>query len=277
MTGLTLDRLQREMTRYILREAGTDALAEQIRQPPRDDPADASMGGKLARLEIYHNAYLERLRQVLQRDYPVLELLLGAQDFVALSYAYACAQPSHDPNIRWFGRHLAEFLVVNGGWDEHPAVADMARLEWALGLAFDAADAPLLQIDDLAALPAQAWPGLRFSLHPSLHLLALAYNVADFWLAARDLEPAAPAAPQPEPLPMRARNWAVWRGAGQVQFRQLAPDESEAIWALRGGADFAALCALLARHGGEAEAPLRAAGLLRNWIEAGWISALLAD
>lgn len=269
MNGLDLEALQREVTRYVLRDAGADALAGQTRLPPTGD--------KLERLDIYHNAYLERLSQVLHTDYPVLQKLLGAQDFVALAYAYACAHPSRSPNIRWFGRHLPEFLVVNGGWDEHPAVSDMARFEWSLGLAFDAADAPLLSFELLAQQPPEAWPTMRFVLHPSLQLLALAYNVVDFWRASQDLAEDAPRPPRPETLPMPARNWAVWRGPEQVQFRQLEPDESEAIWALRGAADFTALCGLLAKHRGEDQAPLRAAGLLRVWIDAGWISALQTD
>ncbi len=262
---LPLDRLQREMTRHILREAGTELLLAQMRQP----------GSGQERLEIHHQGYLERLSRLLRQAYPALEALIGAQDFVALSYAYACAHPSRAPNPRWFGGHLAEFLVVNGGWDEHPAVAEMARFEWALGLAADAADAPVLP----AAAFDQAPPGgTRLRPHPSLHLLALAYDVAGFWQAWQTGLPMQAASPEPLPLP--ARNWAVWRDATAVRFRQLAPDESEAIWALRGGADFAGLCAVLARHAGRDEAvraQARALGLLRHWGAAGWLSTMNID
>jgi hypothetical protein len=43
------------------------------------------------------------------------------------------------------------------------------------------------------------------------------------------------------------------------------------------GADFARFCEVLADQGAGDEAALRAAALLRHWIEAGWLAGLEAE
>ncbi|MFX8055483.1 hypothetical protein ABTK93_19635, partial [Acinetobacter baumannii] len=85
----------------------------------------------------------------------------------ALAQAYLAAHPSRHPSIRWFGAALADFMAVAG--DElvpHPGLVDLARMDWALRAAFDAAEAPLLQPATLAALSPDDWAGLVLQLHP---------------------------------------------------------------------------------------------------------------
>lgn len=255
--------LQRDFTQYLLRKADDAAMLPQIKPPART--AKAQMLG------VYHNAYLERLREVLARDYPALARLVGETEFAALAYAYACAHPSQSPNIRWFGAGLASYIAVSGVWEEDPAAADLARFEWSLGLAFDASEAEPLGFADLAAVPPEDWAGLRFVLHPSLQFLSLAYDAPGWWQATQAADQD-PDPPRPAPLPLAERNWAVWRGDEGVQFRKLETDESEALWALRKGGDFTALCLALAGNGEADQAAVRAAGLLRVWIDAGWIT-----
>lgn len=261
----TLGDLQRDFAQYLLRRADEAAMLPLIKPPART--------AKEQMLGVYHNAYLERLREVLARDYPALGRLVGETEFAALAYAYACAHPSQSPNIRWFGASLASYIAVNGVWEEDPAAADLARFEWSIGLAFDAPEASPLGFADLAAVPPEDWAGLGFRLHPSLQFLSLAYDAPGWWLATQGPEPD-PGADKPAPLPLPDRNWAIWRGDEGVQFRKLETDESEALWAVRKGDDFTALCRVLAGEGEADAAAMRAAGLLRAWVDAGWIVGL---
>src|SRR6185295_518700 len=98
-----------------------------------------------------------RLHECLGNDYPGLRAMLGEKEFLVVARVYVATHPSHHPNIRWFGRHMADFI---GPWVPVPiceAAKSMARFEWALGAALDAADAAPLGFADLAGLPAEAW------------------------------------------------------------------------------------------------------------------------
>ena len=60
---------------------------------------------------------------------------------------------------------------------------DVARLEWAIDQAAIAADAPSFDLAALAALPEDAYAGLRFVLHPSVQLVESRYPILRIWQA----------------------------------------------------------------------------------------------
>lgn len=221
-------------------------------------------------LAVYRDAYSLRLIEALTIDYPGLLAMAGPDDFDLMARAYIAAHPSTHPSVRWFGRHLADFLTTTPPFSATPAVADMARFEWALGEAFDAADAEPLTFEQLAAAPPEAWASLRLSLVPALRRLALAYQAPQAFLRRDAVAPGeldVPAGDGPV-------EWLIWRPAADAdaQFRSLATDEAAALDAARDGARFADICAVLAGYTDSAEAAAeRAAGLLRAWLDAGLI------
>ncbi|MEQ9681305.1 MAG: hypothetical protein RLO49_01255, partial [Rhodospirillales bacterium] len=62
----------------------------------------------------------------------------------------------------------------------------------------------------------------------------------------------------------------------QVRYRALTADEAAGLALLRAAGDFQTLCETLAQAGDGDDAALRAAGYLRGWVEAGWITGLSA-
>ncbi|HEY6879334.1 MAG TPA: hypothetical protein VI299_15010, partial [Polyangiales bacterium] len=136
-----------------------------------------------------------------------------------------------------------------------------------LTLAFDAEDAPAVSFDDLAAVPGEAWPTLRFALHPSVHLLALRSNAAAFRMAT-DSGSALPGVTLSE-SPV---TWLVWRHELAVSFRSLSDAECSALVTVRDGGDFSALCEALCEWFDVEETAARAAGFLRQWVEDGLIA-----
>jgi hypothetical protein len=215
------------------------------------------------RLAIYSSAYRARLVQALARDYPGLRALAGEARFERLANEYIAARPSVFPNLRWYGGELAAFLGVSGH-RRAAALAEMAAFEWQLGLAFDAPDAAPLTIEDIARVPPEEWPGMRFAPHPSVRRLSFRYNVPAIRSASED----------GAPLPTLRRGgapvaWLIWRQGLVVRFRSLERDEARAFDALTRGANFAGICTGLR---GGAKPAARAAVLLKGWITSGLLA-----
>jgi hypothetical protein len=221
------------------------------------------------RLAIYANAYRSRLQEVLEADYPALQVLAGDDLFTQLASGYIAAHPSTSPNARWFGAKLPMFLGSKEPFASHSVLAEMAEFEWAMSLAFDAPDDPVVQIEVLAALSAESWPELGFCLHSSVQRVTLRWNVPAFWQAVQD-ECDAPNLVQTD----LATPWIVWRRGHNVYFRSLAADEAWALNAVATGTTFAALFEGLCQwHAAETIAS-RAVEILRQWIDDQMISGL---
>ena len=95
----------------------------------------------VAQFGVYRNAYRARLRGALRDNFEVLPLVMGDDSFDALANAYIDAHPSRHYSLRWFGHELIAFMAAHESLVDHPAMTDLARLEWALRGAFDAASA----------------------------------------------------------------------------------------------------------------------------------------
>ena len=226
-------------------------------------------------MEVYDHAYTARLLEVLAEDFPALHTLLGDEAFEGALRAYLADNPSAKPSIRWIGERLPGWLAETAPWSGQPMLADMAAFEWLLGLAFDAPNAPALEAEALAAVAPEAWPMLAFEFHPALATATISWDVIPFQRAvAAEEDPEA--APQALDGP---ETWAAWRDPESlmVRFDRLPADEAEALAAARQGADFSRLCELLAESGPADDAAFRAAGMLKTWLDRGWIRALAGD
>lgn len=218
------------------------------------------------RLAIYADGYCARLVEALQANYPALAKLLEESDFATLGNAYVRAHDSRFASIRYYGADLPEFLATQPGYAEAPVLAELARWEWTMTEVFDAADAEPIGVPALADVAPDRWAELRFEFHPSVRRLALHWNVPQIWKAlTEDME-----RPQAE-VREEAAPWVSWRQGLQNYFRSLEVAEAQALDAARGGARFGGICEGLGRHFGPDETPLRAAGFLRRWVEAGLI------
>ncbi|HRD89517.1 MAG TPA: DNA-binding domain-containing protein [Accumulibacter sp.] len=215
---------------------------------------------------IYLQAYRARLASALQDNYPVLLRAIGDDAFAALANAYITRRPSRFRSIRWFGDCLADFLTCSPEHLPHPSLVDLARMDWAMRAAFDAADAQPLGASELAALHAQDWPQHRFRLLPSLQLLRLDWQVEPIWKALD----ADPLAGSDEPL-FLPHVLLVWRPQLECRWRSAAPLEASVLEALSTGASFAACCDLIA-DSGDAEPAATAAGFVQGWIADGLLA-----
>jgi hypothetical protein len=221
------------------------------------------------RLSIYGDGYRTRLVDALAANFPVLSELLGEGDFETLATAYIGAHPSSFFSIRYYGNALADFLATEPEYASAPVLAELARWEWAMTEVFDAADAGPIGPDDLARISPDEWAGMRFDWHPSVRRLTLAWNAPQIWKAVSD-----EAEPPEVGLSAEPVQWLLWRRELRTYFRSMQSAEVAALEAAREGQPFGELCALLCAQLGEAEAPAKAAGFLRDWVESGLLTGI---
>lgn len=255
----TLRNLQREFQRHVQQPG--KRMAQEVLSTPQASAA--------VRLAIYENAYYARLIEALGKDFTALQVVLGEKEFERMGQQFVAASPSRFTNLRWYGGELAAFLVSNAPWQKRPVLAELAAFEWVLAYAFDAADVPLVSIDEVARVPAEAWPAMQFALHPSVRLCELQTNAPQLWRAAIDGK----ALPRVSRGKAR-RTWLVWRKALMPYYRALDDDETWALAAVLQGRNFGQLCEGLRRFAGDEHAALRGAQLLKTWLAEGLISAL---
>ena len=250
------DRFQRSIL------DGDDAILDDIPDGPRETKANL--------LGIYRDAYVLRLIDVVGNDHELLRRYLGADRFQAMARAYIAGFPSHHPNARWFSRRLPEFLSSSPPYAQQPVLGELAALERALNDAFDGVDAPVLRIDDLSAIPPQAWAQLSFVFHPTATCLSAVTNVAAIWAALK-----AGKEPPTATLSKDATRILVWRHDKTAMFRELTAEEAMMWEETAKGTRFGDLCEMLATYNDPGSAPVRAAGILKTWLDAGLLGRVV--
>lgn len=209
------------------------------------------------RLAVYRHAYRARLAGALRANYPALAKRLGDTEFERVAAEYARAHPSRHFSIRWHGARLAAFL------GEGP-LADLARMEWALGVAFDAPDASALDAGFLAQVPLHDWASLPLALHPSVSVLPMEWAVEGQWQVLREDGAAAPAAPE-----RYEHTLVAWRKSLDAHWRIATRAEGRALLALGAGGTLQHACEAL----GERQAESTGAWFA-GWVREGMLVAV---
>jgi hypothetical protein len=274
-TASALGALQEELWRLITAPSGGEPSAggRELAALLHGD-AHASPG---ERLGVYANAYFARLHDTLADDFGATARALGTDAFHDLVKTYLMIHPPGRPSLRHAGAELAEHLATPPFAEIFARrcayAADLARLEWAISLAFFAPDAPALASSALAEIAPEAWASLRFAVSPSLHLLSCAWPVQiareRFEREGEDASWPEPPALAPEPTAIR-----VWRCAERVRFARISALERDALDGLLAGETFAQLCDRLALEVGDADAAAQAAAFLSSWIADGLLAGV---
>lgn len=255
MRPASLSELQREFKRYLLFGDNGERLQGRI-APFGETPSTA-------RLDVYRNAYYTRLQDALAHDFPALLAFAGDRAFGQLCTAYLADHPSRRPSLRWLGEKLPGWLRLRA---QLPTCADLAALEWALLHAFDAADAPAMEAGVLANLPAEHWPGLHLSLHPSVSLIEARANVREIWLAARR------SAPLPDAR--EERQWlVVWRSSRGPSAEVVSRECHRMLSAIARGESLGTASAALTDTAAAETIPSVVAACLHTALARGWLAA----
>jgi hypothetical protein len=256
---LALERLQRWMQQAVVSEnAPTHADAEIL--PSATLTPDE-------RIDIYHRMYPIRMREALQSDYPALAHFLGDDGFEALVRRYVAAHPSRSYTLNRLGDHLAAFIAETGGVPKPAFCAELAQLEYAITLVFDAPETPLL---DAAALAERGEAVADVRLRPieAFRLLRFRYPVDAYLDSVRDESHAHPK------IALKSCRVAVFRHAYAVQRLSLDKEAFTLLAAIEAGRTLGE-AVMAALHGSRrALDPDEFFRWFRAWVAAGMFRAL---
>jgi hypothetical protein len=252
-------RQQNDFQRGIL--SGDDSILAEILDSPKEK-REVLYG-------VYRHAYGSRLVDALRNDHGLLHNYLGDEMFDTMGHAYVAARPSHHPNLRWFSQGLPDFLKCTEPYSDHAILADLAALEKALNDAFDAADAPVLGLADMAGFAPEVWNTLVFQPHPSSRRRDVSTNAAAVWLALKNDETPPDAVTLDEPGRLLA-----WRQDVTPMFRELSAEEAMMWDEAANGIPFGVLCSMLATYDDPDGAAARGASYLHGWVTSGLLTGV---
>jgi hypothetical protein len=220
-------------------------------------------------LAIYYNAYKARLLEVLRNDFVAILHWMGDDEFDRLASSYIRHYPSGHYSLRWLGKGFEGFIREHLVPEQSAPLAELASLEWAFTLAFDAPAGQPLTLESMATLAPEEWPELRVKPTPSLQCLECRFNSLSLWRSVKE------ESEFPDSMELDIpQTCLIWRNQLICSYRSLDPAQATALdGLLNEGWSFAELCAELAVTYGEG-APLQAVTWLKQWIQEGLLERL---
>lgn len=135
------------------------------------EPAEAAQ-----RFAVYRNNVAHSLRQALARRFPVVQRLVGVEFFNAMAGEFIALHPPNSPVLQEWGAEFPAFLNVFAPVATLPYLRDVARIEWARGLAYHSADCGAL-------LPDHLTEDQPLTLHPSVQVFHAQHPAVSIWQA----------------------------------------------------------------------------------------------
>jgi hypothetical protein len=146
-----------------------------------DPDAAAPCGLPERRFAVYRNNVVVGLVDALAERFPMVQRLVGEEFFRAMAGVYVRAEPPRTPTLASYGAEFPRFVEGFAPARELPYLGDVARLDYAIGCAYHAADAASLAPDEIAAFPAHCVADARILLHPSLQLVSSRHPIVTIW------------------------------------------------------------------------------------------------
>lgn len=195
------------------------------------------------RFAVYRNNVVVSLIDALADSFPVTLELVGEEFFRAMARRFVHLSPPCSPVLALYGEGFADFIEAFPAAAGVPYLGAVARLEMLRILAWHAADATALTMEQLDRLltDVETLPQARFTLHPSLRVLDSRYAVVSLWLA-HQAESAAQVLADVNPA--RGETALVWRQGLDVEIIAIAPDAGVFITHLQQGRAFGAAAQL---------------------------------
>jgi hypothetical protein len=173
----TLLEVQHAMRRRLLDDADPGAVA-----------LLANVLAPAERLSIYRNTSRSTLTNALRLTYPAVQRLVGDDFFGAAADAFITNGPPHTAWLDVYGAGFPEFLRTFKPAAAVVYLADVARLERAVGRALHAVDGEPLALAQLASVAESDQSRVCFEPHTAVSLVSSDYPLDAIWRAvlARD-------------------------------------------------------------------------------------------
>jgi hypothetical protein len=213
------------------------------------DPARAG-------LAVYLNNYRSQLLACLTASFPTARAWIGDIAFDGAAATHVDRVPPQAWTLDSYGLDFHETLEML--YPEDPEVAELARLESSLAVAFVGPDATAV---DPAALADIDWDNAIIHLVPTFALLPVTTNVAALRSAIQDQQTPPPAVRLPERASI-----AIWRDRLAPMFRTVTAQEATIFEQVRARRRFGEICADLIKGVGEERGTVIAGSMLRQWL-----------
>jgi hypothetical protein len=192
-------------------------------------------------MNIYAEAYMARLVEALEQDFPAVLKLIGHRTFHSMCRAYLEQFPSRNWSLNPLGRSLPEFLLGRVRVPRRKAARDLAAMEVAMSEVFDAEAVPALEPADFRKFLPESLSRSRLEFVPTFRLLSLGHSVNPFIDAVRQERGALPLIP-------RKPSWvAVYRSGFKIVRLDLQEPAFAGLSALLCGTTVAGAVAAVAR------------------------------
>lgn len=210
------------------------AFAAHLGGEDRADLVDAVIGDGIAaasRLRVHRHHVRRSLEGALANTFPTVHALVGEDFFRGMAQAFTLRELPRQPVLAEYGEGFPAHVADYGPAASLPYLADMARLDWALNLAFHAPGAGRLRAEDLAGVAPDRLAGSRLPLAAGATVIQSPYPIDRIWRATGP-----GALPEPVNLEEGAAALLVLRQADDAGFLALSPAEVSFVLALDGEA-----------------------------------------
>ena len=138
-----------------------------------------------ARLRVYRHHVFESLGAALAATFPTVQALVGSDFFRGLARGFIGHALPVQPVLAEYGADFPAFIAGSEAARDLPYLADIARLDWALNLAFHAPLGGRLKAEDLSALPVEHLPSMSIALAAGSILVSSHYPLDRIWEASQ--------------------------------------------------------------------------------------------
>jgi hypothetical protein len=269
-----LAELQALIYRLVTSAEGFDALVAAGELDALEDLIEGDDRMTAAeRLEIYGRAYFSRIIDALKKDFPATLGIVGAGNFHDLVVGYLAEYPPTQPSISHAGRYLPDYLRAHPLQEQWPFISELAHLECTLLEVFQAADADLLNMEQMRQIPPAQWPEFAVCTPPALAIIDCKWRVDEM---LREFESNPGDCRELDAIPANGQvAILVWRKNSRVYYRAVEPVERTALMLARSGAQLSSIYeAIIECWGGiaQADAVERLMHLMTQWIEDGLLA-----
>lgn len=153
-------------------------LAQWQRETAATVLSDAACDAGMA---VHRNSVRGGLAETLAAAFPVTLRIVGARAFAILADGFVRGTPPRAPQLSAYGVGFADFVATDALGQRLAYLGDIARLEWARGESYFAADAPAFDPARLALLSPVEMAGAALHLHPATRLVESRFPIHRIW------------------------------------------------------------------------------------------------
>ena len=172
---LALRDLQAEMASYLVSGADADILGSIV-----SDTIPAA-----ARLRIHRHQLYESLATALAGTFSTVQQLVGEAFFHAMARAFVAQTLPAQPVLSEYGEGFPAFIDAYDPARGLPYLVDIARLDWALNLAFHSPMGERLTAADLSTIPGEQLSSTKVGLAPGTCVIHSTYPLDRIWSASQ--------------------------------------------------------------------------------------------